>query len=84
MRRALNPRQIALVAHALKQPQTEYTIAGHRQAHGVTYQTARTDLLDLERRRLLKRTTIGRAFVFIAPGDLRARLAGIATERGGT
>jgi hypothetical protein len=40
----------------------------------VAYQTARTDLLDLEALGLLDRVQQGKAFVFYAPEDLRERM----------
>jgi len=71
---ALNHRQKALLSHALRHPGTRYTIDGHRKSHGVVYQTARTDLLHLARRRLLDKTRDGRAFAYAAPADLADRL----------
>ena len=47
-----NHRQIALVRHALKHPGHRYTIASHRRSHNVVYQTARSDLLDLAKRKV--------------------------------
>ena len=43
----LNHRQVALLAHVLKYPNTIYTIESHRRSHNVTYETARTDLISL-------------------------------------
>lgn len=74
LRHRLNHRQIALLQHALKHPDTAYTIEGHRQSHNVVYQTARSDLLDLEQSGLLHKEQAGRAFLFHAPRDLRERL----------
>lgn len=71
---ALNPRQRHLLAHALAHPGRAYRIASHRDWHGVTYQTARTDLLGLAERGLLLLGKHGRAFVFTAPADLATRL----------
>jgi len=70
----LNHRQIALLGHALRHPGMHYTYASHRRSHKVTYQTARTDLLDLVERALLIHRKRGRAFAFEAPRDLRERL----------
>lgn len=47
LKNRLNHRQIALIMHALKHYGTQYLIENHRQSHGITYQTARTDLLKL-------------------------------------
>ncbi len=72
----LNHRQIALLSHALRHPDAEYTFRSHQTSHGVVYQSARTDLLDLEQRGLLERRTVGQRFVFRPVGDLAERLAG--------
>lgn len=71
----LNVRQLDLLTHALKHPQSHYTIDSHRRAHDVAYATARSDLFVLADRGLLERRKRGRAFVFLAPTDLRARLS---------
>lgn len=73
----LNHRQLALLDHALRNPQSVYKIDRHQSSHHVTYQTARTDLLDLVDLGLLTKSKAGRAFIFIAPEDLRARLEAI-------
>jgi len=74
LRQDLNPRQLALLNHALKNPATRYTIESHQRSHGVSYETARSDLLNLRDARILTQKKSGRAFVFDAPQDLRARL----------
>ena len=60
----LNHRQVALLTHALKHPDTEYTVQSHSIIHRVTHQSARTDLLDLEGMGYLKRKLVGKKFVF--------------------
>jgi len=75
---SLNHRQVALLGHALRRPGTRYTIAGHEKTHSVTYQTARTDLLDLFSRNLLVKTKTGRRFSFAAPSDLPKRLQALS------
>lgn len=68
---ALNFRQIGLIRNALENPGAQYTIKSHQTSHGVAYQTARTDLLELsDRYKLLKKFKSGKADVFIAPPDL--------------
>ncbi len=71
---SLNHRQVALLGHALRHPGMRYTIAGHEKTHAVTYQTARTDLLDLASRNLLVKTKTGRLFSFTAVTELARRL----------
>jgi len=73
----LNHRQLALVNHGTKNPGFVYLIESHRRAHSVSYQTARTDLLDLSQLGLLEQEKKGKAFVFIAPPNLKQRLASI-------
>jgi Fic family protein len=70
----LNHRQQALIAHAVRHPGYAYKIAGHGTRHAVTYATARADLLGLAKLRFLEQRKAGRAFVFVAPKDLEARL----------
>lgn len=70
----LNPRQLALIHHALENPRAIYTFASHRLSHGVTYETARTDLLKLAEKKLLARSKAGRMMRFSPAPDLRARL----------
>jgi Fic family protein len=75
---ALNHRQVALLSHALRHPGQDYTVESHRRSHRITTQTARTDLQCLARGGLLEQRKRGRAFVFSAPDDLRARIAAAA------
>ena len=65
--RGLNHRQRALLIHAAKHPQQVYTIASHRQSHGVAYATARADLLHLAEQNWLVQHTRGRRMEFV-PG----------------
>jgi Fic family protein len=73
---ALNPRQLALVNHALKTPGHQYTVQSHQKSHDVSYETARSDLLGLAGEGLLEQRKSGRSFVFVAMNDLRAKLEG--------
>jgi Fic family protein len=70
----LNHRQITLLTHALKHPGYDYVIEAHQRSHDVSYATARSDLLGLAELGLLEQTKRGRAFMFIAPDDLRQRI----------
>lgn len=71
----LNHRQALLIQHAVRHPNTHYTIAAHSARQAVTYATARTDLLRLTEVGLLEKRKVGHAFSFFAPKDLRERLA---------
>lgn len=70
----LNHRQRDLVSHALHHPDNRYTIESHRVGHGVVYQTARTDLLDLAKRGLMSKEKVGREWYFTPLPDLERRL----------
>jgi len=59
----LNHRQVALVTHALRHPEAEYTARSHSTSHRVTEQSGRTDLLALEQGGFLERRQIGKRFV---------------------
>jgi Fic family protein len=72
---AFNHRQRELLQHALRHPGHRYTIEGHRRSHNVVYQTARTDLLDLSKKGLMKRIREGRAWVFVPSHDFERKLA---------
>jgi Fic family protein len=77
----LNHRQSALVRHALRHPNAEYTFKSHQRSHGIVYQSARNDLLDLDERGYLDRFKVGRTFRFRPSSDLRDRLEGVPTAR---
>jgi Fic family protein len=70
----LNYRQQALLGHALRHPGMRYTVAGHQRSHGIVYETARRDLLDLERAGLLELRRDGKAFIFVTPSDVVDRV----------
>ncbi len=59
-----NHRQLAILRHAIKTPHATYTVAGHQESHGTSYQTAMNDLAQLHQRGLLHRDKIGKAFAF--------------------
>ncbi len=72
----LNHRQQALLTHAIRHSGFAYNIANHMTRHGIAYDTARLDLLDLAKRGILDQRKIGRAIVLISPSDLEKRLTG--------
>lgn len=71
----LNHRQRALLSHALKHPKYHYTVKGHQISHKIAYQTARTDLLELERIGLLESSKHKKTWFFKVVDDLEEKLA---------
>ncbi|MCP4348772.1 MAG: Fic family protein [Desulfobacterales bacterium] len=71
----LNFRQLSLLRHALKHPRFIYKINEHQNSHGISYKTARKDLLDLsDNYMLLTKLKHGRTFIFLSPSDLEDRI----------
>jgi Fic family protein len=73
-----NQRQQAILLKALREPDTRFTYESHARAQGVTLATARSDLLDLEAKDLLRGNRVGRRFEFVAVPDLEERLRRLA------
>jgi len=71
---SLNSRQRILLAGALEKPYEVFTIEVHSNVHGVTYQTARTDLLGLKDMGLLDMRKEGKKFVFTPVADIAEKL----------
>ncbi len=70
----LNHRQRELLLDAVRHTGKVYRIDRHMQVHGVTYQTARTDLSALAELKLMHRQQIGRAFIYTPVVDLAEKL----------
>ena len=70
----LNHRQVALLTHALRHSDAEYTIQSHARSHRVVRQSARNDLHDLEGRGFLRRRRVGRKDFYSPVPDLRERV----------
>ncbi|HEY3855242.1 MAG TPA: Fic family protein [Verrucomicrobiae bacterium] len=70
----LNHRQHALVGHALRHPGFIYNIGSHQKRQGITYATARSDLLKLAQSKLFEQKKVGRRFVFVARKNLETSL----------
>jgi len=69
-----NHRQLALLAHAQKHPSAQYTVEGHAMSHAVSYESARLDLIGLEKKNLLVRRKIGKTLFFAVADGLSNRL----------
>lgn len=71
----LNFRQLTLLRHALKHPRFNYTISEYMQTHGIVYETARKDLMQMsDQFNLLIKAKMGKKILFISPHDLHDRL----------
>ncbi|MFG0285817.1 MAG: Fic family protein [Phycisphaerales bacterium JB039] len=64
----LNERQRTLLMRALEHKDAALTIEAHQRASGVSYYTARADLLGLESLGYLQKRSVGRRFEFL-PAD---------------
>lgn len=78
--RGFNHRQVALVQSATRDPSNYYTAESHMNYHGVSKQTARNDLYDLEKRGLLERTKLGKQFAWVPRPDMLKALEQLATD----
>lgn len=79
-REKLNDRQLALMANAIKHPDAIFTIDSHRRSHGVSYETARTDLRSLAHQKLLTERKRGRAFVYSPTAGVATRIGKAASK----
>ena len=70
-----NHRQLALLSEAVRNDDRRFSFSSHAAIHGVTHETARSDLLALSERGLLDRRRVGRAYVFTPAADLPLRLS---------
>ena len=77
LQKLLNYRQIALLSRALKKPDSHYSVESHRGAHAVAYDTARADLLKLEKLGLVVKSKVGNAFIFSPVANLQRKLEGL-------
>ena len=61
----LNDRQRELIRQAFDKPDAQFTISTHQNTNNITYETARTDLLNLAKEQFLTKIKKGRKFYFI-------------------
>lgn len=77
-----NPRQRSLLDHALRNPDSLITFAGHARTHDVTLVTARRDVLELFSRKLLREVGKERPRTFLPVPGLDAKLSSARRNRG--
>lgn len=65
-----NHRQRSILSRALRTPLAEFHIRYHQEKNGISYATARRDLVELEDAGYLRSEQRGKAFVFIADDRL--------------
>lgn len=70
----LNGRQREAIRYILEHPEELYNIGIHQKIHGVTYETARRDLLYLKDKELVTLTKKGRMFCFLASKTLGKKI----------
>ena len=70
-----NHRQLALLKNALKHPNARYTVTSHQQSHGISNQTARTDLQKLVDLQLFISRRMGKAITFFPHPNIRETLS---------
>lgn len=70
-----NYRQEQLLMHALKHPGTKYTVQEHKNSFRIAYDTARNDLLDLEKKGFLNHERRGNAYIFSASPNLSSLIS---------
>ncbi|MFH2034419.1 MAG: Fic family protein [Candidatus Margulisiibacteriota bacterium] len=70
LRIALNPRQDKFIKRFLLWSKKEVSIEKYEDLFKVVYQTARSDLLDLAKKHILRKTRSGKKFIFSLNYDL--------------
>lgn len=66
----LNVRQARILQHMLAHPHDILTIKFHKNSNNISYQTARTDLLELEEKKWLKLVKKEKTFYFVPTDTL--------------
>lgn len=76
----LNHRQLVVLRDALRDPSEPFTIQPQARRHRVAYESARSDLLGLEKLGLLSKQKVGKKYVFRSMPDLTDRLRSLGSE----
>ena len=59
-----NHRQRALISHALRHPDFEYSVNSHMVSHNIAYETARSDLNKLVEKGIMDSKKIGKTWIY--------------------
>ena len=70
----LNHRQHELLNHAISHPDTSYSLEYYKNLYGVVYETARRDLMSLEKEGLLDKIRSGKIHYFLPSKKLHEKL----------
>jgi len=70
----LNDRQRDLLRHALDHSDAQYTIHTHQTIHSITYESARRDLLYLEKKKLFNKIKKGKKFYYLPSKNILNQL----------
>ena len=69
-----NDRQKSLLKHALQNKNYVYSINEHKSFHNVTYESARKDLLDLQKKGIFIKSKKGKEYVFTTTKELAKKI----------
>lgn len=70
----LNTRQTRIIQHLMSHPHDVLTIKVHQNINNIAYQTARTDLLELEEKNWIKSAKKGKTFYYTPTDNLWEKL----------
>jgi Fic family protein len=71
----LNHRQETIINKASREPNSRFTIKSHQMSHRISYGTARSDLIALEKLELLTSLKHGKTYYYYPAADLRGKLS---------
>lgn len=72
--KGINIRQKALIHHAIRHPEAIYTFLSHKHSHGISYETARKDLMQISKKGFLKKKKQGKEFIFFPSERMQDKL----------
>ncbi|MFD2158326.1 Fic family protein [Rubritalea tangerina] len=73
----LNHRQETIINKASREPNSRFTAQSHQMSHRISYGTARSDLMNLEKLKLLISRKHGKTYYYYPAPDLRDKLSSL-------